>query len=445
MITDIEEEYGGELDFTRKYRPERFEDYIGNNENRERLYTQLQRGYFPRKIGFVGYTGSGKTTLARIMVREYLCPNRDPVMGACGEDDCYFCPRTSFYVKTGNFQNLPDIRELDLGQDGGKEVSQDIKAWIDYPPEDSDDFKIIVIDEAHNGTRSFWEANLKWIEDPPSYLVVFLATTDPEKIPDTVLNRFNEIIEVQRPSISELVGRLAYVCEQEGIAYDTEALRTIAQSSNQVIRSALHKLEGAFKTYGHVYTDEVNAQEKTFKDELLANFLKAYIEEDFPSYFHALDVVSERGNLRKFLQAVIDYTIRGIKISNNISMDSMTTAEIKEYKEFFKRFSIVEVAVLLKKLQDAQSGDTELKLISMIYSRFSEHHNQGTAEEQALPTEKMVEHGNSQDILLRARSIKNQNIEKTKKGIAVLEEQAKPVSEEDISSIFALTKVESGS
>lgn len=440
MLSSVEEQFGGELDFTRKYRPERFEDYIGNDDVRERLYTQLSRGYFPRKFSIEGYTGSGKTTLARIIVREYLCPNRDPVMGACSSDDCYFCNDTLFYVKTGNFDNLPDIRELDMGQDGGKSVSIEIKEWIEYPPEDSE-YKIIVIDEAHKGTKAFWEANLKWIEDPPSFLVVIIATTDPELIPKTVLNRFNERYVIKRPSIPVLVGRLAFICEEEGIAYEAEALRVLAQSANQVPRSAIHKLEGAFRTYGSIYTEDVIKQENAFRDDVLNEFISSYLNQDFATYFHALSKVSENGNINKFLHSLINYTLRGIKIVNGVPLESLTTQEINGYKEFFKQFSPADIANLLANYKDALSGDAELKLTAMIYNRYNAEHPY-VFNEDTLPNPDMVSKGNTNDLILRAKAIKQDNQMKREKGIEALSSQQELATTDDLTAIFNPIKVE---
>lgn len=134
-----------EISFARKYRPKSLKGYIGNQEVKETVQRYLKNGR-PQTILLTGNSGCGKTTLARIILREYMCQDRDAESGACGE--CFSCQAFDDYIETGKTDMLPDIYEIDASDTSGKKDIDAMLSGMEYPPLNGD-WKGYIIDEVH--------------------------------------------------------------------------------------------------------------------------------------------------------------------------------------------------------------------------------------------------------------------------------------------------------
>lgn len=353
----------------RRYRPAGFEGYIGNQRLKEQVYQTLNAAQagerpWPQTIMLRGFTGCGKTTMARIIMREYLCEDRDPVTGACGE--CTNCSLMSDYVLTGNFDNLPDISEVDIAQRSTKDEIKEVLEEMEQMP--LGDWRFVYLDEVHRASEASQSALLKVYEEPPEHLVIIMATTDPDKILPTILNRTQMELQVQKPSEKELVAHLATICNIEGIPYDPEGLRIISRHSNRIIRAALNNLQQVASTYKSAEAYRLSDHFGVVEDSILFEFIDAWKSKNYVRYSILLYNASTKESLDAFVASLTSFVLRGIYIINGAEVDGLTPAEIKQYKSLFDRFDEADLAFMLSSLQRMDKGDIEANLMAFIYA-----------------------------------------------------------------------------
>ena len=149
------------ISFARKYRPTSLNGYVGNSEVKETVQRYLKNPSKPQTILLTGNSGCGKTTLARIIAKEYLCEDRDDETGACCE--CATCMAVDEYIATGSTENLPDIYEIDSSDKSGKKDIDAMLGSMEYPPIGGD-WKVYIIDEVHLLSEGAMGRLLKLVE-----------------------------------------------------------------------------------------------------------------------------------------------------------------------------------------------------------------------------------------------------------------------------------------
>lgn len=212
----------------RKYRPQRFEDVVGQQSIANTLKLAIRNHKLASAYLFCGPRGVGKTTCARIFAKTINCQNLQPDGEACNE--CESC-------RSFNEQRSVNIQELNAAANNSVE---DIRAIIDQvriPPQ-LGKYKVIILDEVHMLSQAAGNALLKTLEEPPSYVIFILATTEKQKIMPTILSRC-QIFDFNRMEIADIVGNLKSVAEKEGIKYEDAALNIIAEKADGGMRDAL--------------------------------------------------------------------------------------------------------------------------------------------------------------------------------------------------------------
>ena len=215
----------------RKWRPTSFEEVRGQDHIVKTLKNQINSGRIGHAYLFCGTRGTGKTSIAKIFARAVNCEH--PVDGSpCGE--CSMCRQ----IAAGASLN---VVEIDAASNNGVENIRDIREQVQYPPTDGR-YRVCIIDEVHMLSIGAFNALLKTLEEPPSYVIFILATTEVHKIPITILSRCQRY-DFKRISIDTIAGRLAELTQAEQIDVDDRALRYVARAADGSMRDALSLLD----------------------------------------------------------------------------------------------------------------------------------------------------------------------------------------------------------
>lgn len=213
-----------------RYRPRTFADVIGQDLVVSVLKKVVSDGMSYRSLLFSGCYGSGKTSLARILAATLNCKGEDR---PCGE--CANCKA----IEVGDSTNY--YLEVDGGSYGTVDNIRKIQSFVTYIPMGAD-YIVVVIDECHNLSKEAFNACLKLIEDPPDRAVFIFATTERDKVPDTIRSRCLDL-RFKRVGVSEIAARLGKIALQEGLEVDGEVLEEIAEYSQGVVRDSVTLLE----------------------------------------------------------------------------------------------------------------------------------------------------------------------------------------------------------
>lgn len=334
----------------RKFRPDTFEDVKGQDH----IVTTLKNQIKAKRIGhaylFCGTRGTGKTTVAKILAKTVNCEH--PVDGnPCNE--CAMC-------KAIQSQSSMNVIEIDAASNNGVDNIREIVEEVKYSPTEGN-FKVYIIDEVHMLSAGAFNALLKTLEEPPSYVIFILATTEVHKIPITILSRCQRY-DFRRVTIDEIAKRLREITDKESIEAEEKALRYVARAADGSFRDALSLLDQCIAFYlGQSLTyDKVLDALGTVDIEVFARLLRFIRKGSVTDCVVILEELIVQG--RELTQFTIDFTwyLRNLLLAK-------TSEDMEEILEMSS-----DQLQLLK--QEAQSCDTDL-LIRFIRI-FSELSNQ---------------------------------------------------------------------
>ncbi len=280
----------------RKFRPDNFNDVKGQDHIVTTLTNQIRANRIGHAYLFCGTRGTGKTTVAKILAKAVNCEH--PVNGSpCNE--CSMCRA----IQAGTAMN---VIEIDAASNNGVDNIREIREEVAYRPTEGK-YKVYIIDEVHMLSTGAFNALLKTLEEPPSYVIFILATTEAHKIPITILSRCQRY-DFHRITIDTIAARLSELLNAEGVEAEEKAVRYVAKKGDGSMRDALSLLDQCISFYlGQVLTyDKVLDVLGAVDNEVFSRLLRKVLAGDVTGSIHVLEDLITGG--RELGQFVADFT-----------------------------------------------------------------------------------------------------------------------------------------
>ena len=337
------------LVLARKWRPERFSELVGQEHVTRTLGEALKRGRIAHAFLFTGIRGVGKTTAARILARCLNC-EKGPTAEPCGE--CAACVE----IRSGSSL---DVNEIDGATYRKIEDARAIIENLSYRPA-RDRFKIYIIDEAHQLTDSAFNALLKTLEEPPPHVKFILATTEPQKMPETILSRLQRY-DFRRIPYLKILERLQDLAGREGVEVEESALRLLAREAGGSMRDAERMLETAIATAsGKVTEAEVASSLGVASRTTVLKLAEAILNKNAAAALsHVRELASRGANLESLGRDLLE-TIRNLAVAklpagdSDSPLDDIPDHEVAELKRLAAGASARDIMRLFCLMAESQ-------------------------------------------------------------------------------------------
>ncbi|HNT89115.1 MAG TPA: DNA polymerase III subunit gamma/tau, partial [Candidatus Hydrogenedentes bacterium] len=339
----------------RKWRPQRFEDVIGQEHVTRTLRNAIEAGRVHHAFLFIGSRGIGKTTTARILAKALNCRASDaPTPDPCGA--CENC------VSIGDGNNI-DVIEIDGASNNGVDDVREIRENIRMVPT-SGRYKIYIIDEVHQLSMPAFNALLKTLEEPPPHGVFILATTEAHKIPATIVSRCQRF-DFRRVALDRIVELLRGIAKQEGKKATDEALYAIARAAEGGVRDA----ESIFDQLISYCEDEIGFNDVydvlgLVDRRVLHELCQAILDQDIPTQLRIVeDIVAGGKDLSQFVQEMLQHfrNLLVCKTDQAAALLALPEDEIKALSAQAQRFLLTRLLQLVEQFAQLTSGfDSQL-------------------------------------------------------------------------------------
>jgi len=364
--------------FYRKWRPQTLSEVAGQEHVTQTLLQSLATGHISHAYLFSGPRGTGKTSTGRILAKAVNC-----LTNGHGEpcNKCAVCQS----VTDGNSM---DVVEIDAASNRGIDDIRSLRDRVAFVPGASH-YKVYIIDEVHMLSEPAANALLKTLEEPPPHVIFILATTDPHKMPATILSRCQHF-QFHRLTQTAVAGRLAFICEKEGVTAPIEALRLIARSSTGSLRDAENILEQTVAYYGLKLELAQVKELLGLSGDLRAREMARHIlQKNLPAGLDSINQANSDGlDLRQFLKTLVDY-MRGLLLlkagaSDAIEVGHDELAEMKTLAESASMDSILQAVKLFSqidmRMDNYSTLPLELALVESVVPQEDSRPTAGTRE-----------------------------------------------------------------
>lgn len=346
----------------RVYRPKTFEDVVGQEHIVKTLKNQIRNSNIGHAYLFSGTRGTGKTSTAKIFARAVNCLNSND------EEPCNEC---EICVDTLN-DNIMDIVEIDAASNNSVDDIRELRESVKYTPSKAK-YKVYIIDEVHMLSQGAFNALLKTLEEPPSYVIFILATTEPHKIPATILSRCQRF-DFKRVSSKDIANRMAYICEKENIQAEEKALSLIARNSQGALRDALSILDQCMSFGNEIieYNDVIELLGTVNIDELF-ELSQAIIDENTKKTLQILNEFIIWGkDIRNLINDLIDQfrNLMVCKVSKDldeiISLPEESIEKLKEQAKTININDLIRILNILSETQDSMKSSSNTRILAEV-------------------------------------------------------------------------------
>ncbi len=336
----------------RKFRPQEFDDVKGQDHIVTTLKNQIKADRIGHAYLFCGTRGTGKTTIAKIFAKAVNCEH--PADGSpCGE-----CP-TCKAIAAGTSMN---VIEIDAASNNGVDNIRQIREEVEYRPTEGK-YKVYIIDEVHMLSIGAFNALLKTLEEPPSYVIFILATTEAHKIPITILSRCQRY-DFRRISIETITARLRELMEEEQITVEERALRYVAKAGDGSMRDALSLLDQCIAFYlGQELTyDKVLETLGAVDTEVFSRLLRQILEKNITGAIATIEELVVEG--RELGQFVTDFTwyLRNLMlVQSSDDMEDVLDISSENLALLKEEAQMVDVDVLMRYIRIFSELGSQIK------------------------------------------------------------------------------------
>lgn len=357
----------------RKYRPQTFDDVVGQKVIIKSLKNVILKNKISHAYLFTGPRGTGKTSVAKILAKTVNCVNLTDT-SPCNE--CVSCTQI-------NQKQTVDVIEIDAASNNGVDEIRELKSKVSLVPTVGK-YKIYIIDEVHMLTIGAFNALLKTLEEPPAHIIFILATTEPHKIPETILSRCQKF-DFKRIDDKSMDKRLKYICKSEKIDIEDQALEEIIRFSSGGMRDSISLLEQA-QVYSDsiIKLDDVHEINGTLPQSQLKELIENIIDKNLVEVFKLLEKYDEQGkNLIKLVEEIILF-FKNIVILKNTNSYIAENISREIYNDIITKISTEEVFQNISKIYNYLNKMKnysnpklvfELLMISLVSNEGEENNN----------------------------------------------------------------------
>jgi DNA polymerase III subunit gamma/tau len=352
----------------RKYRPQLFDSVVGQSHITTTLKNAIRTNHLAQAFLFCGPRGVGKTTCARILAKTINCQNLTDDAEACGE-----CESCRSFQNNASF----NIHELDAASNNSVDDIRNLIDQVRYPPQ-SGKYKIYIIDEVHMLSTSAFNAFLKTLEEPPSYAIFILATTEKHKILPTILSRC-QIFDFNRIQLNDIADHLSTIAEREGISAEKEALELIALKADGGLRDALSMfdLNVTFSKDNLLKYSEVLENLHILDYDYYFRMTDALINSNSSEALILFDEILKKGfdghqfvvglleHFRNLLVCKDPVTVRLLQVSESVQKKYLEQSAVTQYSFLVSALSLGANCDLNYKASKSQKLHVEICLIKM--------------------------------------------------------------------------------
>ena len=336
----------------RKYRPATFRSVVGQQHVTTTLQNAIQSQHLAQAFLFCGPRGVGKTTCARILAKTINCTNLTADIEACG-----VCASCVAFQENASF----NVHELDAASNNSVEDIRSLVEQVRYPPQAGSKYKIYIIDEVHMLSNQAFNAFLKTLEEPPSYAIFILATTERHKIIPTILSRC-QIFDFSRIRVDDMRQHLRYVATQEGVEAEDDALHLLAQKAEGGLRDALSMFDQMVTFAGNRLTYKDVVQNLHVLDyEYYFRLVDALLGENLSAALLLLDEVMQQGfDLHNFVVGTAEH-LRGLLVCKDAVTVQLLEVSDGIKKQYVTQAQAAPLAFLLSALNLVSQCDRDFK------------------------------------------------------------------------------------